>query len=68
MIVVVDSEGRLPIPESLGQALPGEAFEVSAGDADGTVVLRRVGVKTDWLEVLKECPVPMDDFEHDDPA
>jgi bifunctional DNA-binding transcriptional regulator/antitoxin component of YhaV-PrlF toxin-antitoxin module len=68
VIVVVDSEGRLAIPQSLGQVLPGEPFEVSAGDADGTMVLRRAGVKADWLEVLKECPIPMDDIEHDDLA
>ena len=62
MIVTLDAKRRVSIPAALAPAAPGDQFEASFDAEDDVVVLRRVAKKPDWLEVLKSCPVPMDDL------
>jgi hypothetical protein len=61
MIVTLDSKRRLTIPVSVAAASPGDAFEVTFDADEDAFVFRRVAANADWLEVLKACPVPMDD-------
>jgi bifunctional DNA-binding transcriptional regulator/antitoxin component of YhaV-PrlF toxin-antitoxin module len=62
MIVTLDSKRRLTIPVSVAPASPGDAFEVTFDADEDTFVFRRIAANSDWLEVLKECPVAMDDL------
>ena len=62
MIVTLDSKRRLTIPVSVAPASPGDAFVVTFDADEDTFVFRRISANSDWLEVLKECPVAMDDL------
>jgi bifunctional DNA-binding transcriptional regulator/antitoxin component of YhaV-PrlF toxin-antitoxin module len=62
MIVTLDSKRRLTVPVSVAPASPGDAFEVTFDADEDAFVFRRVATKGDWLSVMKECPVPMDDL------
>lgn len=62
MILTLDDKRRLTVPASLAPARPGDAF-IAEFDADeDMLVFRRVARSGDWLEVLKACPVAMDDL------
>jgi hypothetical protein len=61
MIVTLDSKRRLTIPLSVAPASPGDAFEVTFDADEDALVFRRVVTNSDWLQVLKDCPVSMDD-------
>ncbi len=62
MIVTLDSKRRLTVPKALVQTQPGEHFEALYDEDEDKIVLRRVRRKQNWLEVLKQCPVAMDDI------
>jgi hypothetical protein len=62
MIVTLDDKRRVSIPAALAPATPGDQFDASFDSEDDVVTLRRLAKKPDWLEVLKACPVPMDDL------
>lgn len=62
MIVTLDAKHRLTVPTALVKTSPGEHFEALYDDDDDIITLRRVKRKLDWLEVLKQCSVPMDDI------
>ena len=63
MIVKLDSQRRLTVPDELGPAAPGEKFEMLYDEDSDAFVLRRVDPKRKgWLDVWMECPVPMDDL------
>jgi hypothetical protein len=62
MILTMDAKRRLTVPASLASAQPGDAFDVSIDAEDDTLVFRRINRDTDWLAVLEQCPVPMDDL------
>jgi len=62
MIVTLDAKHRLTIPASLARTAPGDYFDAQFDPEEDAIVFRRVEVKRDWLEVLRECPVPMDDM------
>jgi len=62
VIVTLDSKRRVSIPAALAPATPGDEFDASFDAEDDVVILRRVKRKSDWLEVWKQCPVPMDDL------
>ncbi len=62
MIVTLDSKRRVSIPAALAPATPGDEFDARFDAEDDVVILRRIAKKPDWLEVLKACPVPMDDL------
>ena len=59
----MDAKRRLVVPFSLAAAKPGEAFEASYDADEDAFVFRRATMnpKEDWLEVLAECPVPLDE-------
>lgn len=62
MIVTLDAKRRVSIPASLAPARPGDQFDATFDAEDNTVTLRRVPKKKSWLDVMKACPVPMDDL------
>ena len=62
MIVTLDSKRRLTVPAALAPAKPGDHFMVDFDAEEDTLVYRRIASHPDWLEVLKSCPVPMDDL------
>jgi hypothetical protein len=62
MLLTLDAKRRLTVPTSLAPALPGDHFEAEFHPDDDTLVFRRIAPKGDWLSVLKECPVSMDDI------
>ena len=61
MIVTLDSKRRLPVPASLAPASPGEYFDARFDEEEDAIVFRRLAGKEDWVAVLKECPISMDD-------
>jgi hypothetical protein len=62
MIVTMDSKRRLTLPAGLIQAAAGDCFDVRFDAEENAVVFRRLPGAEDWLDVLAECPVPMDDM------
>jgi len=62
MIVKLDSKRRLTVPAGLAPATPGDYFEALYDEDEDKFVFRRIRRKVNWLEVLKQCPVPMDDI------
>ncbi len=61
MLIRMDSKRRLTLPASVAPAMPGDTFEATFDADEDTVTFRRVAAQRDWLAVLAECPVPMDD-------
>ena len=61
MIVTLDSKRRLTVPAALAPASPGDYFDARFDAEEDAIVFRRLPGKEDWLKVLKECPVSMDD-------
>jgi len=63
MIVTLDAKRRLSIPAALAPASPGDAFEATYDEDEDEIILRRVKRQSrTWLEVLKACPVSIDDL------
>ena len=62
MIVTLDSKRRLTLPAALMPARPGQSFDARFDADEDALIFRRLPGKEDWLEVLAECPVPMDDI------
>lgn len=62
MISTLDAKRRLTIPSGLTSAQPGDVFEITIDAEDDAIVFRRINRDTDWLAVLEQCPVPMDDL------
>jgi hypothetical protein len=62
MIVTLDAKRRVSIPAALVAATPGDQFDASFDVDDDVVLLRRLKRKPKWLEVWKQCPIPMDDL------
>ena len=62
MIVILDSKRRLTLPASIMATQPGQTFDVRFDAEDNALVFRRLPDRADWLEVMTECPVPMDDL------
>ena len=61
MIVTLDAKRRLTVPVALAATAPGDHFEAQFDAEEDALVFRRIARNTDWLTVLKECPVNMDD-------
>ena len=61
MIVTLDSKRRLTVPAALAPATPGDYFDAQFDAEEDVLIFRRISTNTDWLAVLKECPVSMDD-------
>jgi len=63
LILTLDSKRRLTVPAALAKTSPGDSFEALYDEAEDEIVLRRVKRKREsWLDVMKRCPVPMDDL------
>lgn len=62
MIVTLDAKRRLTVPTTLAPATPGDLFEADFDAEEDLLVFRRLAKGEDWLTVLEECPVPMDDL------
>jgi hypothetical protein len=62
MIVTLDQKRRLTVPVAVAPAVPGDAFDASFDEDEDAIVFRRVKRGRSWLDVLKACPVPMDDL------
>jgi len=62
MILTLDAKRRLTVPAGLAPASPGDAFEARFDAKENEIVFRRIAGAGDWLAVLSECPVSMDDL------
>ena len=62
MIVTLDEKRRLTVPVALAPAAPGDAFDARFDQDEDAIVFRRIKRGKRWLDVLKACPVPMDDL------
>jgi len=62
MIVTLDAKRRFSISAKLAPANPGDQFDATIDAEEDVVILRRVPRKKSWLDVMKACPVPMDDL------
>ena len=62
MIVTMDSKRRLSVPVALSEGKVGDYFDVQFDGSEDAFVFPRIAVCGDWLKVIKECPVPMDDI------
>src|ERR1700676_5001591 len=62
MILTLDAKRRLTLPASLVPAQPGDHFEAEFDAEEDAVVFRRIAKNADWLNVLKACPVKMEDL------
>jgi len=62
MIITLDAKRRLTVPAALVPAKPGDVFEAAFDAEEDAIVFRRLTRDHDWLAVLEQCPVPMDDF------
>jgi hypothetical protein len=60
MRVKLDSKRRLTVPLSVLETEPGDEFEVRFSAEEEVLTFRRVKRKLSWLEVWRNCPVPMD--------
>ena len=61
MILTLDAKRRLTVPAALAPTTPGDAFEARYDSEENEIVFRRIKGGGDWLAVLSECPVSMDD-------
>jgi hypothetical protein len=62
MIVTLDSKHRLTLPTALMPARPGQSFDAQFDADEDAVIFRRLPEKEDWMQVLAQCPVSMDDL------
>lgn len=62
MVVTLDAKRRLTVPTALAPTRPGDRFEADFDAEEDVLVFRRLATGEDWLTVLEECPVPMDDL------
>jgi hypothetical protein len=63
MIVTLDAKRRLSVPVALAPAKPGDQFEATFDADEDTLIFHRIKRKSNWLEVWKRCPVPLDDLQ-----
>ena len=61
MIVTLDAKRRLIVPTTLAVVQPGDKFRAEFDEDEDTLIYRRIGARADWLTVLKNCPISMDD-------
>ncbi len=62
MIVTIDSKRRITLPAALLTARPGQSFDARFDADEDALIFRRLPDKENWLVVLTECPVSMDDM------
>jgi hypothetical protein len=62
MILTLDAKRRLTLPAGLAHARPGDHFHAEFDPEEDAIVFRRIAKNSNWLAVLKDCPVKMDDL------
>jgi hypothetical protein len=62
MLLTLDAKRRLTVPAALAPTQPGDHFQAEFHAEDDALIFRRIAPAGDWLEILKQCPVPMDDL------
>jgi hypothetical protein len=62
MILTLDAKRRLTLPVRLVPARPGDHFQVDFDPEEDALFVRRISRNADWLDVLRSCPVRMDDL------
>ena len=62
MILTLDAKRRITIPVTLAPVAPGDSFEARFDPEENEIVFRRIAGISDWLAILSECPVSMDDL------
>ena len=62
MLLTLDAKRRLTVPAALAPTKPGDHFRAEFYPEDDALVFHRIAPIGDWLEILKQCPVPMDDL------
>jgi len=62
MLVRLDSKRRLTVPAALAPVSPGDYFDAQFDSEEDTLVFRRIATKSDWLSILKECPIDVEDL------
>jgi hypothetical protein len=62
MAVTLDAKRRLTVPAGVAPLQPGDVFDVEFDAEEDAIVFRRLARDQDWLAVLEQCPVPMDDL------
>ena len=62
MILTLDAKRRLTVPAALAPAEPGDHFIAEFDPEEDAIVFRRLARRADWLAVLRECPVEIDDI------
>jgi hypothetical protein len=62
MILTLDAKRRLTLPASLVAARPGDHFKAEFDPDEDTLVFRRIASHADWLQILKACPVKIDNL------
>lgn len=61
MILTLDAKRRLTLPKEFFAIKTGDYFEASFQAEDQLVIFRKLPSKEDWLDVLRACPISMDD-------
>jgi hypothetical protein len=61
MLLTLDAKRRLTVPAALAPARAGDAFDAYYDQQEDEIILRRVTRRSNWLEVWRQCPIPMDD-------
>jgi len=62
MVITLDAKRRLTVPAALAPAKPGDVFEADFDPDEDAIVFRRLSRNANWVAVLEDCPVPMDDL------
>jgi hypothetical protein len=63
MIVTLDGKRRLTVPLALAPTTPGDAFDARFDDEEDAIVFRRIKrAGKSWLDILKACPLSMEDL------
>jgi len=62
MILILDAKRRLSVPASLAATKPGDAFKAEFDPEEDALIFRRISRQSNWLDVLKSCPVSLDDL------
>jgi hypothetical protein len=62
MLLTLEAKRRLTVPATLAPIKLGDHFRAEFHAEDDTLIFHRFAPVGDWLEILKQCPVPMDDL------
>jgi hypothetical protein len=62
MVITLDAKRRLTVPTALAPAKPGDVFQADFDPDEDAIVFRRLSRNANWVAVLEDCPVPMDDL------